>query len=217
VDVYTIEDQQVEALKRWWKENAKSILLGIALGLAAVFGWRAWQAYQQNLGEGASVRYDQLMQLIQQGEMDRAREVGAQIVNDFGSTTYAFFSALALARLALEKDQLDAARQHLQWAYERAPQEPLKHITRLRLARVMLAQGQAQQAIDLIRGANSEAFAAQYREVEGDAYQALGKRVEAQEAYAKALQAVGGEHGGEHRERLQMKLDDLGGIEAKAS
>jgi predicted negative regulator of RcsB-dependent stress response len=40
VDVYTTEDQQVEALKRWWKENAKSILLGVALGLAAVFGWR---------------------------------------------------------------------------------------------------------------------------------------------------------------------------------
>jgi predicted negative regulator of RcsB-dependent stress response len=207
VDFYTTEDQQVEALKRWWKENAKSIILGLALGLAAVFGWRAWQWYQQNLGEQASVKYEQLLQLIQKGEVDQARGLGAQIVEDFDSTAYAFFSSLALARLALDQGQLDTAHQHLRWAYERAPQEPLKHVVRLRLARVMLAQGQPQQALNLIQEASNEAFAAQYQEATGDAYRALSQNDQAREAYTQALQVATGDQ----RQRLQMKLDDLGG------
>ena len=37
VDIYDSDREQVEALRKWWKENGKSIVLGAGLGLAAVF------------------------------------------------------------------------------------------------------------------------------------------------------------------------------------
>ncbi len=37
------EEEQVEALKDWWKENGRSLLLGVALALAIVFGWKGWE------------------------------------------------------------------------------------------------------------------------------------------------------------------------------
>ena len=36
------EEEQVEALKSWWKENGKSLIMGVVIAVAAVFGWRGW-------------------------------------------------------------------------------------------------------------------------------------------------------------------------------
>jgi predicted negative regulator of RcsB-dependent stress response len=36
------EEEQIEALKRWWEENGKQTLLGIALIVGGYFGWQAW-------------------------------------------------------------------------------------------------------------------------------------------------------------------------------
>ena len=40
------EEEQVEQLKKWWKENGLSIVGGVVVGLALVFGWRSWQHHQ---------------------------------------------------------------------------------------------------------------------------------------------------------------------------
>ena len=40
------EDEQVEAIKQWLKKNGPGIVAGIAIGLAAIGGWRWWQNYQ---------------------------------------------------------------------------------------------------------------------------------------------------------------------------
>jgi predicted negative regulator of RcsB-dependent stress response len=207
VDVYTTEDEQVEALKKWWKENARSILVGLVLGLAAVYGWRVWVSYQHNQAELASAQYAQVLQAVEKGDLQPAREFGARVIRDFGSTPYAFLSALALARLEVEKGSLDKARGHLEWALEHTPEDAFKPLVRLRLARVLLAQGQAAQALALAKTPDTGAFESQFREVEGDIYLVQGKDGSARVAYELALKNAGPEE----RDRLQMKLDDLGG------
>ena len=42
MDVYTSEDEQVEALKKWWKENGKSVIGGVIIGAGLLFGGRAY-------------------------------------------------------------------------------------------------------------------------------------------------------------------------------
>ena len=42
------EEEQVAAIKSWWKENGKSLVLTVAGVLAGVFGWKAWKHKQDN-------------------------------------------------------------------------------------------------------------------------------------------------------------------------
>ena len=58
---------------------------------------------------------------------------------------------------------------------------------RLRLARVMLAQGQAQQALDLIAAVEPLELGAGYAEIQGDAYLQLGQIEQARSAYERAI------------------------------
>ena len=47
METFRTEEEQVEAIKRWWQENGKSTVLGVAIAMAAVFGWRGWNDYQR--------------------------------------------------------------------------------------------------------------------------------------------------------------------------
>ncbi|MEW8396328.1 MAG: tetratricopeptide repeat protein, partial [Candidatus Thiodiazotropha sp.] len=37
---YQTEEEQVEAIKRWWKENGTSVIAGLVIGLGGIFGWQ---------------------------------------------------------------------------------------------------------------------------------------------------------------------------------
>ncbi|NQV87795.1 MAG: tetratricopeptide repeat protein, partial [Woeseiaceae bacterium] len=65
--------------------------------------------------------------------------------------------------------------------------DKLKHVARLRLARIYLYQDKAQEVVDMLSGEDVGAFAAAYGEVLGDAYTALGRVALAQDEYQKVL------------------------------
>ena len=46
---YTIEEEQeLNQLKEWWKDNGKAIIAAFILGVGGMLGWRYWQSYQAN-------------------------------------------------------------------------------------------------------------------------------------------------------------------------
>ena len=206
VDYLTTEEQQAEAIKKWLRENGMALLLGAVLGLAAVFGWRTWTAYQRAQAEGASGLYAQMMVSLEQGESAQARQAAQRILDEYTSTGYAFFSALALAGLAVEDGDLETARGRLEWALENAPDQALAYITRVRLARVLLAQGQPGQARAILDTPAPTGMEGLQGEVRGDVAAAMGDNKLARESYAAAL---AGSAAPADRERIQMKLDEL--------
>ncbi len=54
MDAYRTEEEQVEALKAWWDENGRSIVVAIVIALAAGFGWQGWKSQQEGQAEAAS-------------------------------------------------------------------------------------------------------------------------------------------------------------------
>ena len=63
-DGYNGEDEQVEALKTWWRENGKSTVITIVVVLAAIFGWRGWQQQQSAEVEAGSLMYQSLLMAL---------------------------------------------------------------------------------------------------------------------------------------------------------
>jgi predicted negative regulator of RcsB-dependent stress response len=86
------------------------------------------------------------------------------------------------------------------------PDEGLLLTANLRLGRVILAQGDAQRALDLVNGVDPKTFEAGFSELRGDIYLALDREADARDAFLAAQEA------GSQSEALRMKLDNLASL-----
>ncbi len=204
METYTTEEQQVEAIKKWWKENGASVIGGIVLGLAAVFGWKAWVGYQAEVGEQASVLFEQLANSVNAGSGEAAAAQAEQLISEYESTPYALFAALAQAKVQLEAGDAAAARERLEWVLAQTDQPGIQQLTRLRLARLQLSEGDAAAAAATLEGIEAGAFGGEFANLEGDIAVASGDLAAARIAYEHALQNDVG-----NSRLVQMKLDDL--------
>lgn len=207
MEVYRTEEEQVEALKDWWKENGRSVIIGAVLALAAVFGWRYWQESTRAQAEDASTQYQMLLQRMDEGEGREVVEIARRIIAEHANTPYAALASLSLAQQAVDQNDLDGAGAHLRWVMQNAKLDEVRKLAQVRLARVLVAQGQTDAALQQVSGLGSGSFTALAEEVKGDAYLAQGRRADALRAYQSALAASADVPA--KQQVLRMKVDDL--------
>ena len=216
------DEEQVELLKGLWKDYGQPILLGVAITLAAVSGYKYWNKVQYETSADASVLYQNLLDTVnasQQGQMplpltaeqkSTVNHVVTTLQSEFTDTRYASMATLFQAQQQVKDNDLVAARESLQWVLTQKPDAEMDAIVRVRLARVLLSESgdNGQKALDVLNKISIEkAYAATVESVKGDAYLALGQRDQARDAYQKAVDAA--QVSGENRPLLQLKLDDL--------
>ncbi len=206
MEIYNSEEQQIEAIKNWWKENGKSIIVGLAIGVAGVVGWKSWTEYRETHALEASTHYAALVAATQQTQVDQAVSAGQKLRTDYADTPYAAVGALALAKLQYAQGNSDAAAEQLRWVMQQAETEELRNIARVRLARLMLDSGQPDEALSLLSAGTPGTLAAVYAELRGDIHVTKNELDAARNAYQEALKL-----GPASESLLQMKLDDLGG------
>jgi len=206
MSVYQTDEEQVEAIKKWWKDNGKSVIGGVVLGFAGIAGWQGWQSYQGSQGESASAYFDVMQQSMRAGRYDKADEDGRLLIGEFGNTAYATFAALQLAKLAYQRGEKATARSHLAWVSESAPDPVLRELGRLRLGRLLLDMNELEALDTLLQGSFTGALAGEFAALRGDLEQARGNAEGAREAYQKAII-----RGVEDEDLLRMKLVDVGG------
>lgn len=206
---YATEEQQVEAIKKWWKKNGSNAITGGLLVLAIFFGGRAWLDYRDNQSEAASAEYEAMMQSMRAGEKEAVFSRGDTILQTYSGTPYATLAAFALAKVKLEQKDPVAAEAHLRWVLTNNSEDGIQNITKLRLARILLAQDKYEEALKIIPSV-SDSFKSAFDEVKGDIYLAEGDKEAAQSAYSQALLASPPESN--NKAILQMKLDDFGQV-----
>jgi len=205
VAIYDTEEEQVEALKKWWKENGVSTIVGLVVGIALILGWNYWRDYKKDQAARASALYDQLLSTADAGKKESAEKLAQRTQEEFGKTEYASYSGLMEAKLKVQQGDLAAAKQILEKLAAKSDDE-LSHIARIRLVRLMLATGEYEQGLQVINKvdpAASSGFSANYDELLGDLYVALDRRDEARTSYQNALR------NGSQSPLLQFKIDDL--------
>lgn len=215
---YQTEEEQIEALKDWWSENGNSLLIGIAVTLIAVFGFRSWQSSVQEQGETASGLYQDLMEtiLIAPNETldESKRTTGKYLVEllqqEHESSAYAKFASMFVAKQAVQGGDLDAAEKELQWVLDHDASGSIELVARLRLARVLSAKGEVQAALSLIESVEAGAHTSSYEEIKGDLYLNMGRHEDARNAYQQALNKLAQNSA---KPILQMKLDDMAPLE----
>ncbi|MGY3930771.1 Uncharacterized protein conserved in bacteria [Aeromonas encheleia] len=203
MEVYTTEEQQVEVIKSWWKENGTSVLAGTVIGLVGLFGWRYYNEHQLTSQEAASQAYNEMTAQLAKGD-DAALEQAKSFITAHKGDAYAELAALQLAAAAVKANKLDLAVEQLTLVAT-GGDESLKPIAALRLARVLNDQGKADEALAQLAKINNDAFKAQVAEARGDVLLKQGKPEEAREAYQAAADAGGLQASAE----LKLKMDDL--------
>lgn len=209
------EHEQGEVVRKWLRENALSIAIGVGLGIALIFGWQQWKAHGVQRDVEAATQYQALADAVDAKRDEDIAKVADLLRKDYAGTVYAAFAALQQADLATEKNDLIAAATALEWARDHAGNEGLKSLATLRLARVKLAQGDADGALKLADGIGKDDYAALVAELRGDALAKLGRTDAARTAYEEALSKLDPQ--APNRGFVQMKLDDVGGATAPAA
>lgn len=222
---YESDEEQLEALKRWWKENGNSLLMGVVIVLAVYFGIGRFQDSRMNESGRASDLYQQMADLavdnmdsaISSDAFQQLQGVYTELKGDYADSIYSRYGALLMARFQVERNELDQAAAELQWILDNPELGFLQEadaelfvIARLRLARVRLGQGDAEAALALLQSQPlQDEFVPGYAEVEGDVQMALGNRDAARAAYQKALVALNASGTG-NPAVLRLKLQELG-------
>lgn len=208
MDVYKTDEEQAESIKRWFRENGISLVTGVMLGLAVLFGFKSWTEYGQRNAEAASNLFVQFSVASTQ-DTETAVKVYDELIKGFSDSEYAVLASLQMGKLRLEKNDAQAAQAHLQWALEHAKIDGLKHTARLRLARLKLSGGDADAADKLIAGINDPSYTALYEELRGDIARSRGDVSAAYAAYERALAAMPTSQAG--RALIEAKRDDAVG------
>lgn len=213
MEIYDTEEEQLEALKRWWKENSQSTIIGLCLGLAIILGWNFWQEHKKTQSEQASTLYSQLIQAIAADKKDSQEKLAERLQQQYPKTEYAAYSGLLLAKLKVQQGDIAKAKTILQSIAQGANNE-LSNIAKIRQVRLMLASGEFEQGLKLINEvdpATSSSFSGNYDELVGDLYVALDRLDLARSSYQKALE------NGYKSPLLKFKIDDLTTPEKLAS
>jgi len=208
VATYETEEEQLEALKKWWKENGLSVIGGIVIGLGLIAGWRWWLVYSDQQAQVASHIYNQVVFSLEKEEIPQARQAASQLLSEYSGSPYAILAALNMAHHDLEKGALDSSQARLQWVIENSKIVELAHIARLRKARLFLSQEKVAETKKLIEGIDEATFRGAYAEIRGDIAMTEARLDDARHAYTEAVGHL--DLSPQHLEWVQMKRDDLG-------
>ncbi len=203
-----IENDDSARARAFWNANGTSIIVGIIVVLGGIAGFNYWKSYQQDEGENASFLFARLGS--GQADIDTDLLVD-ELQEKYTSTAYAELATFAKAKQLVEKNNLESAAQELTWVINNSTNFGFQQIARLRLASVLLAQNNPEQALEMLKLADNSSFESRYYELIGDAYAQRnqeGDREQAKNEYRKSLETMS--PGTANAKWVQLKLDNIG-------
>ncbi|MDB5971089.1 MAG: hypothetical protein JWQ90_3539 [Hydrocarboniphaga sp.] len=200
------EEEDLENLKRWFKENWVALAAGLVIGFGAIGGWQAWKTHKENQSLAASQMYDDMKKALAASQTDEAKTIADKLQADYAGTPYASAAALRLAQVSVAAQDYDGALKRLDWVVEHGGEEGLQRLATLRKARVLWQQSKPDDALKLLDGEVGD-YASLYAELRGDIAYSKNDRDTARKAYRAALDAS--PEAAANRALLQQKLDDL--------
>ena len=205
IEGYETEEQQVDAIKQWWKENGTMLVVGAVVGLAGLWGWRYYGETVLAGQEKASNQFAQvLVKFEAQGSEQGTADMSTFIAENKGNN-YATLGSLLLAKAAVEAKDYTLAKTQLTDLLADNSYQPLTPVIQLRLARVSTELGEYDQALVILNKITEKGFEVKANQSKGVVYLKQGNLDSARAAFQAAVDASQGRVD----PLLQLQLDDL--------
>lgn len=204
MEVYSNENEQVDALRRFFANNGKALAVGVIVGIAALGGWRFWSSHQEGADKAASAQYQQLTSAMQ-ADKPQTLEAVASFASE-NNSTYGALAALDLAKQYVAANQLDKAITLLQSGLKDTKDANLQAVINLRLARIQLQQNQADAALTTLNNVKGDGWTAIVADIRGEALLSKGDKQGARDAWSKGAESQASPA---LKQMLQMKMNNL--------
>jgi predicted negative regulator of RcsB-dependent stress response len=202
------EQEQVEALKAWWKENRKWVIGAVLAGVLGFAGIKFWNSHQAGQAAEAAKLYAEVMKQATTNDAKRIGDAADALVSRYGGSAYAPRAQLMAAQASLQAKDIAHAKVQLLWVIEHASETGLQDTARLKLASVLLDEKKYDEALKQLDAAQPEAFTGLYADLKGDVLSAQGKVAEARAEYQQAYDKTDAKS--VYRNLIQLKMDGLG-------
>ncbi len=201
------DQDQMEALKTWWKEYGVAVIVGVTFGAVFIGGYRFWNYYTDMQNDKASEIYELVLTDISQGKLMSADKSAKELIDGYSSSPYLAMASLMLAKKYIDNKEISKAKEYLNIAIDQGDENDIVHVARLRLARILFFQEKkADEALEIINTIQTDGYSSQYNELRGDIYMSNGKTDDAIKSYELALSSTS--TSGDYKPVLKMKLDN---------
>lgn len=198
----SLEEQELNEIKSWWKENYKTIIAAAVLGISGVSGWNFWQSYQADKAQQLSMQYEQIM--ASQDEASKNSQLDT-FVKENGKTAYAALALLDKAKQAISKQDYEQAEASLKEALAQSPDQIFTAITAIRLAEVQLQRQQFESALNSLALVKDATWESRKALINGEIKLAQGDK----QAAKQSFEAVLNSGSALERQQAQVRLNNL--------
>lgn len=213
IEGYETEEQQVDAIKNWWRANGTMLVVGAVIGLAGLWGWRYYGETVSTSQEQASAEFTQVLAKYDaKGEDHSSAEMNTFIADNKGNS-YATLAALLLAKESVDTNDFESAKTQLTDLLASNEYAPLNPVIELRLARINAELGDYDTALSILNDITEEGFLVKANQSKGAVYLKQGNVDSARTAFQAAVDASAGRVD----PILQLQLDDLAVAKADAT
>lgn len=215
MSVYMTEEEQLEAIKKWWARYSTLITVVFSLVLLGISGYKYWQWHQVKVNTQASNTYEHMMVAFSNHDNKGVKSYGNQLVNEYGQTVYAHAARLTMAKLYVSQDHYEKALETLKVVANNSPLKALKQVARIRIARLLAAEKAYDGALSELQNVDDIAYMPVVNELKGDIFAATGQYQQAIVSYKEAITAVRTQ--GMGNLYLEMKTNELAALSQSAN
>ncbi|MFT4057969.1 MAG: tetratricopeptide repeat protein [Legionella sp.] len=190
MSVYMTEEEQLESIKKWWKQYGNLITVILSIVLFAIAGYRYLTWHQDKLTQQASIAYEQMMLALSNHNNKTVKSYANELITDHNSTVYADVAHMTLAKIYISKNKLAQAQRELKAVANNSKMNSLKQIAKIRIARILSAEKAYTDALNELNVVVDVTYLPVINELKGDIYGATGKYEEAMSSYKQAIEEV---------------------------
>ena len=203
------EYEQGEQVRKWLRQNGSSIITGIALGLACIFGWQWWQGQGSKHRDEAATQYLSFTDAIGAKDKSKVEALASAFDSKYADTGFSALATLRYAQFLQNNGETAKAIAVLSAKAGKIKDPIMSELFALREGRLLLIAGKPEDAFKRIASIQNDNFPEVLGELRGDIQMARGQRDEARKSYEQALTHL--DQAAPTRSLLELKLIDAGG------
>ena len=179
------EQEQLDALKHFWNRWGNLITWVLIVALGAYAAWNGWQYWERRQGALSSALYEEIDRSAEAGDVARLERALVDMKDKYGGTAYAAHGALLAAKVLQDKAKPAEAKAALAWVADKAPDDGLRAVARLRLASLQTGEKAYDEALKTLSASFPPQYVALAADRRGDVLLLQGKRSEAGAEFGK--------------------------------